>query len=243
MSFSTGLDESKNPLNSFLMEQIHKVHFPPGGIIMWNGSTAPDGWGLCNGNTYSRIDGTGTITSPDLRGRFILSSGNGTGLTSRTVGDKGGTETHTLTTNEIPSHTHTGTTVSNGSHNHTGSTSTTGAHTHTGTTESSGTHDHTSNAVGGQGNYGLALANGANTAVETDTSNGELNVWTTPGALDIYNNGAHTHTFTSDSNGNHAHTITSDGSHTHTFTSDATGGGQAHNNMPPYYVLAYIIKL
>ncbi len=27
-----------------------------------------------------------------------------------------------------------------------------------------------------------------------------------------------------------------------TFTSDSVGGGQAHNNMPPYYVLAYIMK-
>lgn len=33
------------------------------------------------------------------------------------------------------------------------------------------------------------------------------------------------------------------GSHSHSFTTNATGGGQAHDNMPPYYVLKFIIKL
>lgn len=31
-------------------------------------------------------------------------------------------------------------------------------------------------------------------------------------------------------------------SHTHTFTTNATGGGQAHNNMPPYYAVKFIMK-
>ena len=33
------------------------------------------------------------------------------------------------------------------------------------------------------------------------------------------------------------------GGHNHTFTSNTLGGGQPHNNMPPYHVLAYIMKL
>lgn len=38
--------------------------------------------------------------------------------------------------------------------------------------------------------------------------------------------------------------ITSAGAHTHTITatSATTGGGQAHENRPPYYALAYIMK-
>lgn len=32
------------------------------------------------------------------------------------------------------------------------------------------------------------------------------------------------------------------GDHSHTFTTDATGGGSAHENRPPYYALAYIMK-
>lgn len=34
-----------------------------------------------------------------------------------------------------------------------------------------------------------------------------------------------------------------DGDHNHTFTSDNTGGGQSHENRPPYYVLAYIMRV
>lgn len=33
------------------------------------------------------------------------------------------------------------------------------------------------------------------------------------------------------------------GAHSHTITIGNTGGGWPHNNMPPYYVLAYIMKL
>jgi microcystin-dependent protein len=127
----------------------------------------------------------------------------------------------TLTELEIPSHTHTNT------------VSTAGAHTHTATTESAGSHSHTSNATGGQGNYGLALANGSNTVEDTDNSSGELNVWTVPGALTINNSGDHTHTLTTGSSGNHNHTV----------TINNTGGGQAHENMPPYVVVNYIIKV
>ena len=36
---------------------------------------------------------------------------------------------------------------------------------------------------------------------------------------------------------------TSDGNHMHSFTTNNTGGNQAHNNMPPYYSLCYIMKI
>ena len=52
-------------------------------------------------------------------------------------------------------------------------------------------------------------------------------------------------TGTTSSSGAHTHTvtITSGGAHTHTLTVDNTGGGGAHENRPPYYALAYIMKL
>ena len=33
------------------------------------------------------------------------------------------------------------------------------------------------------------------------------------------------------------------GDHSHSFTTDATGSGQAHENRPPYYTLAFIMKI
>lgn len=33
------------------------------------------------------------------------------------------------------------------------------------------------------------------------------------------------------------------GGHNHTFTTNTLGAGIAHNNMPPYYTLAFIMKI
>lgn len=79
-------------------------------------NTVPKGWALCNGKTYKlnsngvayevvASDTTGT-TTPDLRGRFILGGGAGTGLTNRVLNATGGAETHTLTIAQMPSHPH-----------------------------------------------------------------------------------------------------------------------------------------
>lgn len=51
-------------------------------------------------------DGRTTFGLPDLRGRTALHTGNGAGLTPHRVGDKGGSEMNTLTTNQLPSHSH-----------------------------------------------------------------------------------------------------------------------------------------
>jgi microcystin-dependent protein len=169
------------------------------------------------GTTYGSNSGT-TFNLPDCRGRVLGASGSGSGLTGRSAGTLLGTETHTMTTNQMPTHTHTGTTSSDGLHAHTGTTSTDGLHTHT------------SNANGGQGGLGLVTANGANTATDVDTSAGELNLWTLPAALTIDSNGSHNHTFT---------TITS-GSHNHTFTTDSIGNSQAFNIMQPTAFIGYV---
>lgn len=185
---------------------------PTGTVEMFAGSAAPTGYLFCTGATVSRTtyaalfavigtafgagDGSTTFGLPDMRGRAPIGVGTGTGLTARALGAAGGAETVTLDVTQIPGHTHTG------------------------TTNASGSHTHTSNATGGQGNYGLALANGVNTVIDVDSSLGELNVHTTPGALSIDAGGAHTHTFTSDS----------------------TGGGAAHANMQPFAALNFIIK-
>ena len=75
---------------------------PIGGIIMWSGdpNAVPDGWALCDGRV---VNGR---TTPDLRGRFILGTGQGGGLSNRPMNQRAGAETHTLTAAEMPNHNH-----------------------------------------------------------------------------------------------------------------------------------------
>ncbi len=152
-----------------------------------------NGWLKCDGrsisrNDYSELfavigtsfgsgDGVTTFNLPDVRGRVLGAIGTGPGLTARSLGHKEGTETHTLTVGEIPSHSHTG------------------------TTDSSGSHTHTHNANGGS--LGLMSSDGNNTASGgLDTTTGEPNLYTSPQALTINSSGSHTHTFTTASIGN-----------------------------------------
>lgn len=92
-----------------------------GEVKMFAGNFAPAGWALCGGQllaiaenvalfsllgtTYGG-DGQNTFGLPDLRGRIPLHQGGGPGLSNRAMGQSGGAETETLTTNQIPSHTH-----------------------------------------------------------------------------------------------------------------------------------------
>jgi microcystin-dependent protein len=58
-------------------------------------------------------DGRTTFALPDMRGRFVTHPGQGPGLSPRVQGQSGGTETNTLTVNQLPAHSHglTGTTA------------------------------------------------------------------------------------------------------------------------------------
>lgn len=57
------------------------------------------------GTTYGSDDST-TFKLPDCRGRVVGCIGSGTGLTPRAAGTSVGTETHTLTIPEMPTHNH-----------------------------------------------------------------------------------------------------------------------------------------
>ena len=115
-------------------------YLPKGTIVAYNGTKAPKGWALCNGQ-----NGT-----PDLRGRFIrmfndnIGGFNGWGgkviggnktsysadiggnsradknswMLKHKFGDKAGTDHQVLSVNELPAHNHTGTTSTNGNHQH-----------------------------------------------------------------------------------------------------------------------------
>jgi microcystin-dependent protein len=92
-----------------------------GEIRMFGGNFAPAGWAFCNGallpisendslfiligTTYGG-DGQSTFALPDLQGRIPVHAGTGSDGITYTLGDKGGVESVTLTTNQIPIHTH-----------------------------------------------------------------------------------------------------------------------------------------
>lgn len=63
------------------------------------------------GNTWGG-DGVDTFAVPDLTRRVTIGSGgSGSGTIGNAVGDTGGSETHTLTIDQMPSHDHPGSTV------------------------------------------------------------------------------------------------------------------------------------
>jgi microcystin-dependent protein len=184
-------------LDTFINSYPEAMHlFYPGMIIPFNlgyyetntGRVGPPGgWLLCDG----------TNGTPDLRGKFILGSGQGVGLTNRTEGQVGGAETHVLTINEMPSHNHTA--------------DVSGGHVHS-ITDPGHSHSYVNN-TNDQG-----TDNAFNT--ETAADNADLPQTTGISTTGIQINFA--------------------GVHTHNINN--TGGGEAHNNMPPFYVLTYIMR-
>jgi len=204
--------------------------FVTGMIMMWSGSIAsiPSGWALCNG-------ASGT---PDLRDRFVVGAGS-----TYAVNATGGSATTTLLEANLPSHTHSisasGTTSGQSAgHTHTFSGTTSGqsqTHNHAITISDPG-HQHVldiRNAMNGTTLGGGAPVYGQGTS-NTQTAVTGITASSGNASQD------HNHTYsgtTSDVSANHTHTVTVTG------TSGATGSGTSFTNLPPYYALAYIMKL
>jgi microcystin-dependent protein len=93
-----------------------------GEIRMVGFNFAPAGWAMCSGSmlpisqntalfallgtTYGG-NGVNTFALPDLQGRSPVGVGTGPGLSPIVAGEMAGTETVTLTSNQMPMHTHT----------------------------------------------------------------------------------------------------------------------------------------
>lgn len=143
-SGGTGLSASGSSGNVLTSNGSAWVSSPPvssvptGTVVAFAGSSAPAGWLLCDGNntisrtTYAGLfavigtvygsgNGSTTFGVPDMRGRTGVGAGTGVGLTNRSLGSSFGTETHTLSSGEMPSHNHngsTGTMSANATHAH-----------------------------------------------------------------------------------------------------------------------------
>ena len=92
-----------------------------GQVIAVGFNFAPSGWVLCNGqllsiSEFSALfqllgttyggDGVNTFGVPDLRGRSPLGQGTGPGLPTAVLGQMAGSESVTLTGQQIASHAH-----------------------------------------------------------------------------------------------------------------------------------------
>jgi microcystin-dependent protein len=161
----------------------------------------------------------GTSGTPNLMDRFVVGAGS-----TYAVAATGGAATVTLDATQIPAHSHTAdgnlTAASAGAHTHTGTTSNkslTGSATYI--SETWGAFGQGSGIISKVGGYSAQ-----GTPQNTDsTQSGQLNI-----------DASHDHTFTTASNGAHTHDITG--------STANTGGGLAHENLPPYYALAYIMR-
>lgn len=210
---------------------------PPGAVMPYAGSTAPDHWLLCDGsqvnrNTYSRLfsiigvtygvgDGSTTFNLPDTRGRFLLSkSAAGTGSVLAATGG-------------ALDHTHSG-----GSHTH--SISSSGTHTHsvTGNTANESAHTHS-----------VTIDVGGVATSRTETVDQNLDGATQPGVLIENGIDTHTHnddTATTSAGSAHNHgagtlAAAAGGDHNHGGATGASSGSTGAEN-PAYIVVNYIIK-
>jgi len=197
--------------------------FVTGMIMMYNGSTAPSGWAICNGQ-----NGT-----PDLRDRFVVGAGSG-----YSVGNTGGANSVTLTATQMPNHAH----VFSGSASH---SHTINNHTHS----FSGSNSHRHGYAFGTA-QGTPIGNNYNSSGITNvTDRGGITEQQQSGSPQYPNHHGYTAETgqttisISGNTGNPSNTGTNTQTVTISGTTNQEGGGASHENRPPYYALMFIMKL
>jgi hypothetical protein len=230
--------------SSLTVGTMTNPHIPIGAIMIWSGATTaiPNHWKLCNGTPYTRTDGNGTITSPDLRDLFVQGGNASSPVTADSQ------HNHVLTSANIPSHTHTVTdNNATDTHQHSipdysGSVHTHGVndkqstnHTHQGTS-TNGPHQHSTPAH--NHNHGMnSIGSHSHRCDLVDTREGRVRNGFNPDYN--YNSTAGSNTKTSgvkaynssreprvDTAGSHQHNISQTGAHNHGTVNN--GGGHQH---------------
>ena len=205
------------------------------------------GWALCNGNLYTKSDGSGSLLSPDLRAKFKAGWDSTGAGNFGTLGNTGGTINHThnaitLGLSELPTHSHSAGGLTVDPHTHGpgtfgGSTNYAGRHTHLIPTHSGGSSTPTV-----RGNTGV--------------NNPDVGFY--PTYAPVYSDGTggsgptagqHRHAFTvtgtsagasdSDVNG----TTSPAGLGNAWNTTLATNTSLQANALPPYFTVAFIMKI
>ena len=218
-----------------------------GEIAMFGGQTPPANWLWCDGSalsttTYVNLFNVigyafggsgGTFNLPNLVGRVPLGAS-----TTYPLGSTGGEATHALLAAEMPAHAHNVVEPTGGGHSHTISetphthTASAAAHTHTVTDPA---HHHAGPASGalitrGAGGwFGLGSASPLITDAANVTGDATTGITIASASPAV--------TVASASTGINKTAISPTG-----ITIASAGSGQAHNNLPPYQGVGYIIK-
>ena len=199
---------------------------PAGIIIPFAGTVAPENYLFCDGSAVSRTtyatlyavigdtfgagDGSSTFNLPDLSGRVPLGVSQ-----AHALGSTGGSETVTLTEQELPAHVH-----EVPQHGHADTIgATTPAFSHSITQPAFNYAKPNMNIGSPTSGYGdLTLINGTSTVAATRSTSVAV--------------AAHDAA---------ACTMSGSIADKSSFASDSTGSGTAHSNMQPYTVFKYII--
>lgn len=196
--------------------QLNLGVIPTGCILMWSGSTTtvPTGYALCDGGTYAKSDGSGNVTVPNLRDRFIVGAGssyavNATGgATSNTPTITVTNEAVALTTNQLPAHTHNNTLNDSG-------------HTHT-ATQAAHSHSYTNSGNSASGYFPGGNISAANFSDTTGSAQPAITVNSATTGITITNA-----------------SVGSGATHVH----NNTAVSSPVSTLSPYYALCYIYKL
>ncbi len=172
------------------------------------------------GYPYGDGDGTSTFGIPNLNGAFPRGYDHA-GMTPENVGATGGAETVALSVGELAAHDH------NVAANDAG-------HDHPGTTDPAGSHGH------GPGTAGRSFVTADTPTQVTVASGGDYTI-VVSNAGDA-NDGKQLNNANTDTEGDHTHPFTTDTADADiNVTEDSVGSGDAHENLPPYFVGRWMV--